>query len=153
MIAMTWLLPALLAALALAAAPASAQQGRGTQPSSERQALVNQCDADAGAKKLSGTARGSFISDCLARKPPAGEASAGAGRPSHRDDASNAQQKDIQDAQFRKWSSVADRAMKSICVGCGQGAAARPTRARRRAPVEDDVEYGRGTAGADGVGE
>jgi hypothetical protein len=95
---MTWLLPALLAALALAAAPASAQQGRGAQPSGERQALVNQCDADASAKKLSGTARGSFISDCLAKKPPAGETSAGAGRPGHKDDASNAQQKDIQDA-------------------------------------------------------
>src|SRR4051794_13467879 len=102
MIAMTWLLPALLAALALEAAPASAQQGRGAQPSGERQALVKQCDMDASANKLTGTARGSFISDCLAKKPAAGETSAGAGRPGHKDDASNAQQKDIQDAQFRK---------------------------------------------------
>lgn len=146
---MTWLLPALLAALALAAAPASAQQGRGAQPSGERQALINQCDADAGARKLSGTARGSFISDCLAKKAPAGEIGAGAGRPGHKDDASNAQQKDIQDAQFRKWNNVADRAMKSICVGCDQGATARPARARRRAPVADDAEYGAGTADAD----
>jgi hypothetical protein len=145
---MKWLLPALLAALPLAAAPASAQQSRGPQPSGERQALLKQCDTEASAKKLSGTARGSFISDCLVKKPPAGETSAGAGKPGHRDDASNAQQKDIQDAQFRKWNSVADRAMKSICAGCDQGAAARSARARRRAPVADDVEYGAGIADA-----
>jgi hypothetical protein len=150
---MTWLLPSLLAALALAAAPASAQQGGGAQPSGERQALVKQCDADASAKKLSGTARGIFISDCLAKRTPAGEPSAGAGKPGLRDDASNAQQKDVQDAQFRKWNSVADRAIRSICVGCSQGAAPRPSRARRRAPVEDDVEYGAGIADADGLAD
>src|SRR4051794_39601907 len=102
---------------------------------------------DAGAKKLSGAARGSFISECLAKKPAAAEG--GTGRPGgQKDDASNAQQKDIQDAQFRKWNNLADRAIKSICVGC-EGAAARPARARRRAPVADDAEHGGGTADAD----
>src|SRR3954464_8666831 len=101
---MTWLLPSLLAALALAAAPASAQQNRGAQPSGERQALINQCDPELSAKKLSGTARGSFISDCLAKKAAAGETSAGAGMPAHKDDASNAQQDELQDAQIRKWN-------------------------------------------------
>jgi len=75
---MKWL-PLLLAALMLGAAPASAQSGASAQPAGERDALVKQCDMDAGAKKLSGAARGSFISECLAKKPAAAEG--GTGRP------------------------------------------------------------------------
>ena len=142
------LLP-LLAALAIVASPVSAQQRPTAQPTAEREAMIKQCDSEASAKKLSGAARGSFVSECLARKPAAAQESATkAAAP--KDDASNLRQKELQDAQHRKWNSSAERAMRSICAGCGQGGAApRPRKARRAAPVEEDAEYGVGTLAVD----
>ncbi|HEX8165829.1 MAG TPA: PsiF family protein [Beijerinckiaceae bacterium] len=135
------LLPAgALLAGALAALPASGQPRQdGRAGGASRDALARDCDAQATAKKLSGVARGGFMSECLAGRPAeAPGAGAGAGR----DDAQNLQRKEEQDAQFRKWNSAADRAMRSICAGCsqGQGAAARPrkAKARSRPPPDDD---------------
>ena len=100
---------------------------------------MKDCDAQASAKKLSGAARGAFMTECLARPAEPSGAKPAAGS----DTAHNMQQKEIQDAQFRKWNSAADRAIRSICAGCsGQSAAApgrlRKAKARPRPPPDEN---------------
>jgi hypothetical protein len=127
------LLATLACLLTILAAPPAAAQPRQDRPAgappAAREALVKDCDARASARKLSGAAQGAFMSECLAGRPaetPAAKPAAGA------DNAQNLQQKEAQDAQFRKWNSAADRAMKSICAGCSSsGAASAPPRPRK----------------------
>jgi hypothetical protein len=144
-------------ALVLLALPVAGQPRRNASPdpsssapaaAPSREALVTQCDAQASARKLSGVARGNFMSECLGGKP--GEKPKPGSAP---DGSANLQSREVQDAQFRKWNSAAERAMKSICAGCSQGAtASRPKRAKARPkPPEDDEvpEAGLGTVDAD----
>ena len=129
------LLATLTGALVLSALPASGQPRQDTLSGAPASALVKSCDAQASAKKLSGTARGTFVSECLGGKPE--EKPKPASAP---DNAANLQTKEVQDAQFRKWNSAADRAMRSICAGCSQAAAAgrpRKAKARPRPPPDE----------------
>jgi hypothetical protein len=142
------LLATLAGALVLLAHPATGQPRQDAPSGAPASAPVKDCDAQARAKKLSGIARDTFMPECLGGKP--------AERPkpgSALDGAANLQNKEAQDAQFRKWNSAADRAMRSICAGCSQGAAVgrpRKVKARPKPPPDDDgLEVERGTNGAD----
>jgi hypothetical protein len=141
--------------LIILAAPSATAQPRQDRPAGAAAAspgtLAKDCDAQASARKLSGAARGSFMSECLAERP----AETPGAKPAGPDNAQNLQQKEAQDAQFRKWNSAADRAMKSICAGCsGQGATAAPSRPRkakaRPRPLPDEDDSAR-AGGADDV--
>jgi hypothetical protein len=146
----TSLLVVLAAPLATAQPRQDARQDRPAgAAAAPREALVKDCDAQASARKLSGAARGGFMSECLAgRSAETPGAKPGAGP----DNAQNLRQKEAQDAQFRKWNSAADRAMKSICAGCsGQGATAAPARPRKAKarPRPPDGDDGARAGGAD----
>jgi hypothetical protein len=94
------------------------------------------CDTEASGKDLRGYARGLFISECLSKgtpgtaedkpkgaemiaaKPMAGASNVEQGQATKPTaDASRSAQ--VQDEQFRRWSRAAERATRSICVGCG----------------------------------
>src|SRR3954447_27079320 len=93
-------------------------------------------DTEASGKDLRGYARGLFISECLSKgtpgtaedkpkgaemiaaKPMAGASNVEQGQATKPTaDASRSAQ--VQDEQFRRWSRAAERATRSICVGCG----------------------------------
>ena len=71
--------PALVAlaiafAAPLCAAPAAAQDKTTSQPMTQQQQRMKDCNADAGKQHLSGDARKQFMSACLSGEKPSGQA-------------------------------------------------------------------------------
>jgi hypothetical protein len=125
----------IVAATALWASAALAQGGPARSPK-----LVA-CEAQAAGKQLVGYARELFVSECASASAPAravakpAVGTAAAAAPGKGElDRSNEQRRREMDEQHDRWTKSANRAMGSICAGCGKVEGARPATAKRRAP-------------------
>ena len=115
------------------------------------QEQLHACFADANAQFLSGYAQGAFVSECLAKGAPASiedkqngadtaalsPAPTPSGNPQKQDETVR------QDEQFKRWNGAANRAIKSICVGCDAptpNARPSPRKASAAPPVPDQDE-------------